>query len=64
LQAQLLKGLGKARFRTLEVRALFGGLELVPPGLVTVSEWCPDPDTPADQSLVLRMACAGVARIP
>jgi hypothetical protein len=65
LQAQLLKGLGKARFRTLEeVRALFGGLELVPPGLVTVSEWRPDPDTPADQSLVLRMACAGVARIP
>jgi S-adenosyl methyltransferase len=65
LQGQLLNGLGKARFRTLaEVRALFGGLEFVPPGLVTVPEWRPDPGTPKDHSLVLRMACAGVARIP
>jgi len=64
VRAQLLRGLGKARFRTLEeARALFGGLELVPPGLVTVPEWRP-PGTPEDRSLVLRMACAGVARIP
>lgn len=62
LQAQMAKGLGKARFRTLEeVRALFGGLELVPPGLVTVPEWRPDPVPSADQAPKLGMACAGLA---
>lgn len=64
LQARMAKGLGKARFRTLEeVRALFGGLELVPPGLVTVPEWRPDPGAPANQPSKLGMACAGVARV-
>ena len=65
LQAQMAKGFGRVRFRTLaQVRALFGpGMELVPPGLVPVPEWRPDPGTPlrADYG-ILEMACAGVAR--
>jgi S-adenosyl methyltransferase len=65
LQAQMLKGLGRVQFRTLaEVRRLFGDLELIEPGLVTVPEWRPDPGTPimADYGEILSMACAGVAR--
>jgi hypothetical protein len=65
LQAQLLKGLGRAQFRTLaQVRRLFGDLTLVEPGLVPVPEWRPDPGTPirADYGAILQMACAGVAR--
>jgi len=67
LQAQMLKGLGRVRFRTLaEVRRLFGDLELVPPGLVPVPEWRPDSGAAirADYGVVLSMACAGVARKP
>jgi S-adenosyl methyltransferase len=67
LQEQMLKGLGRVRFRTLpEVRALFGDLKLVEPGLVAVPEWRPDPGTPirADYGVVLSMACAGVVRKP
>jgi len=64
LQAQMAKGLGRVQFRTMaQVKELFGGLELVPPGLVPVAEWRPDPGTLrlAEHS-VLRLACAGVAR--
>jgi hypothetical protein len=67
LQEQMLKGLGRVRFRTLpEVRALFGDLKLVEPGLVPIPEWRPDPGTPlrADYGVVLSMACAGVGRKP
>ena len=67
LQAHMLKGLGRVRFRTLgEVRRLFGDLPLVEPGLVPVPEWRPDPGTPirADYGAILSMACAGVARKP
>jgi hypothetical protein len=67
LQAQMSKGLGQVRFRTLgEVRGLFGDLPLVEPGLVPVPEWRPDPGAPirADYGVVLSMACAGVARKP
>jgi hypothetical protein len=67
LQAQMLKGLGRAQFRSLtQVRRLFGDLELVEPGLVPVPEWRPDPGTPirADYGDILQMACAGVARKP
>ncbi len=67
LQEQMLKGLGRVRFRTLpEVRALFGGLPLVEPGLVPVPAWRPDPGTPirVDYGAILSMACAGVARKP
>lgn len=65
LQGQMLKALGRVKFRTLpEVRALFGGMQLVDPGLVTVTSWRPDPGTviPAEHEAVLSMACAGVAR--
>jgi S-adenosyl methyltransferase len=65
LQEQMLKGLGRVRFRTLaQVRRLFGDLELVEPGLVPIPEWRPDPGTPirADYGVILSMACAGVAR--
>jgi hypothetical protein len=67
LQEQMLKGLGRVRFRTLpEVRALFGDLKLVEPGLVPVPEWRPDPGTPirADYGAILSLACAGVASRP
>jgi hypothetical protein len=44
---------------------LFGDLELVPPGLVPLPEWRPDPGTPLRVDYgVLSLACAGVARNP
>jgi hypothetical protein len=67
LQATMAKGLGRVQFRTMEqVKALLGGLELVPPGLVEVPAWRPDPGTPprADYGPVLELACAAVARKP
>jgi S-adenosyl methyltransferase len=67
LQATMAKGLGRVQFRTMEqVRALLCGLEMVPPGLVPVPAWRPDPGTPprADYGPVLELACAGVARKP
>lgn len=64
LRAVMLAAMGRGTFRTLEqVRAFFGDLELIPPGLVPVTNWQPavattlngaDPD-------VLRLACVGVA---
>jgi hypothetical protein len=64
LQEQMLKGLGRVKFRTLrQVRALFGDLELVPPGVVPLPEWRPEPGTPVRLDYgVLSLACAGVAR--
>ena len=66
VQASLLRGLGRGQFRTLpEIRALFGGLDLVDPGLVLVTDWRPDANTPNARDIpVLRLACAGVARKP
>ncbi len=67
LQEQMVSGLGRVRFRTLaEVRGLFGGLELVEPGLVPVVEWRPEPGFEANDAdaVILSMACAGVARKP
>lgn len=66
VQAALQRGLGRGQFRTWEqIRDLFNGLELVEPGLVPVSDWCPGPDTPsARDHPVLQLACAGVARKP
>jgi hypothetical protein len=64
LQASMAKGLGRVQFRTMaQVAALLSGLELVPPGLVPIPEWRPDPGMPllADYG-VLELACAGVAR--
>jgi hypothetical protein len=64
LEAAMQRGLGRSQFRTLEqVRELFGGLELVEPGLVPVPDWRPDASTgTARHHPVLGMACAGVAR--
>jgi hypothetical protein len=66
VQEALRRGLGRGQFRTLtQIQRLFGGLELVEPGLVLVPEWRPDVGTPsADDHPVLRLACAGVARKP
>jgi hypothetical protein len=64
LEAAMQRGLGRSQFRTLEqVRELFGGLELIAPGLVPVPDWRPDEDTiGVRRHPVLDMACAGVAR--
>jgi hypothetical protein len=64
LEAAMQRGLGRSQFRTLEqVRELFGGLELIEPGLVPVPDWRPDgTDISAGHRPVLGMACAGVAR--
>jgi hypothetical protein len=66
LQEHMIKGLGRVKFRTLpEVRALFGDLELVPPGVVPVPVWRPEPGTPARIDYgVLSLACVGVAHKP
>jgi hypothetical protein len=66
VQAALQRGLGRGQFRTWgQIAGLFGGLELVEPGLVLVTDWRPGPDTPrAQDHPVLRLACAGVARKP
>jgi hypothetical protein len=66
LQEQMRGAWGRARFRTrAQIMDLFGGLELVEPGLVLVPDWRPGPGTPgAHDHPVLQMACAGVAREP
>jgi len=66
LEAAMQKGLGRSQFRTLEqVRELFGGLELIEPGLVPIADWRPDVPSPgAHHHPVLGLACAGVARKP
>ena len=66
VQRAMQAGMGRGQFRSRDaIEGLFAGLELVEPGLVLVSDWRPDPDTPkAADNPVLRMACAGVARKP
>ncbi|HEY2576942.1 MAG TPA: SAM-dependent methyltransferase [Streptosporangiaceae bacterium] len=66
LQASMVKGLGRVQFRTMDqIRAFFGGLELVEPGLVLVPDWRPSINTPSAHDVpVLRLACAGVAGKP
>jgi hypothetical protein len=64
LQAEMQRGLGRAKFRTFaQIGELFAGLELIEPGVVLVPDWRPDPGTPgvADHP-VLKLAAAGVAR--
>ncbi|WP_243639779.1 SAM-dependent methyltransferase [Streptacidiphilus pinicola] len=65
-EAMLRQGVGRGQFRTsAEVAAFLDGLELVPPGVVTVAEWRPDDETPShDAHPVLRLAAVGVARKP
>ena len=64
LQEAMQKGLGRTQFRTFaQIRELFGGLELVEPGVVLVPDWRPDPGTQGVQEHpVLGLAAAGVAR--
>jgi hypothetical protein len=65
LEAAMQRGLGRSQFRTLqEVGELFGGLELIEPGLVPVPDWRPDGTAIAGPRghPVLGLACAGVAR--
>jgi S-adenosyl methyltransferase len=66
LQAIMQAGMARGQFRTREqIAAMFGDLELVPPGLVIVPEWRPDAATlSAKHHPVLKMACVGVARKP
>jgi hypothetical protein len=63
LQAAMQKGLGRTQFRTFaQIRELFGGLELVEPGVVLIPEWRPGPGTPGvAHHPVLGLAAAGVA---
>jgi O-methyltransferase involved in polyketide biosynthesis len=65
-EAALRAGVGRGQFRSMsEVASFFEGLELVDPGVVTVSEWRPDADTPsAEDNPVLRLAAVGIARKP
>jgi S-adenosyl methyltransferase len=65
-QAALRQGMGRGQFRTMDqIARFFDGLELVEPGLVPVTEWRPDPDTPhLSEHPVLRLGAVGVARLP
>lgn len=51
---------GSARTHA-QVTSLFGGLPLLPPGVVPVTEWRPEPGQGTGQAADLH---AGVARIP
>jgi len=66
LQEAMRSGMETISFRTKDqIMSFFGGLGLVPPGLVLVPEWRPEADTlTADAHPVLKLACAGVARKP
>lgn len=65
-QAELRQGTGRGQFRSVEqIGQFMAGLELVEPGIVTVPEWRPEPDTPhVDSNPVLRLAVAGLGRKP
>jgi O-methyltransferase involved in polyketide biosynthesis len=55
--------LGTGRWRTQEeILSYFGDLELVEPGLVPMSEWRPDAETPYDQTDTRMTFVGGVAR--
>jgi hypothetical protein len=66
LRESTLKGLGRVQFRTMaQVKAMLSGLELVPPGIVPVPAWRPDPGTQQQADYgPLELACAAVARKP
>jgi S-adenosyl methyltransferase len=65
-QAELRRGMGRGQFRRIEeIERFFDGLDLVEPGIVPVTEWRPEPDTPPTVSHpALRLAVAGVGRKP
>jgi hypothetical protein len=45
-----------------EVEALFGGFELVEPGVVAMGQWRPDPPSPIDGGPPSQYGFAGVGR--
>jgi hypothetical protein len=55
----------QVRFRGMAEFAdiVFGGLDVLDPGLVTASEWCPNPDDPLDPRVSTAIA-GGMARKP
>lgn len=64
-EAILMAGIGSGRFRThAEITDLFGGLELVRPGVVFVPRWRPDEDTELPDELPdwQQLLMGGVAR--
>lgn len=66
VQAAMHEGMARGQFRSRqEILGMFGGLELVEPGLVPVAQWRPDEEaTVLDDSPVMQLACGGVARKP
>ncbi|MEU6564015.1 SAM-dependent methyltransferase [Nocardia nova] len=57
--------MGSGRFRTRdEIQAMFGGLDMVEPGLVLADEWWPDGPRLAPLSEVRRCIVAGIGRKP
>ncbi|MFG2004472.1 SAM-dependent methyltransferase [Spirillospora sp. NPDC048911] len=64
-EAALRKGIGRGTFRTPDqVAAFLAGLDLVPPGVVRVPDWHPDPDDRPSDDPVLNLAVAALARKP
>ncbi|WP_192809809.1 SAM-dependent methyltransferase [Actinomadura rudentiformis] len=64
-EAALRKGIGRGTFRTPDqVAAFLTGLDLVPPGVVRVPDWRPDPDDHPSDDPVLNLAVAALARKP
>ena len=66
IQAELQRGTGRGQFRPIEqIEGFFDGLEMVEPGVVSVTRWRPDADTPSiDDNPVFRLAVAGLGRKP
>ena len=65
LEEFCVRTFGRVQFRTLDqVRGLFGGLEFVDPGLVSVADWRPDSPVSPQLAAISRVACAGLARKP
>ncbi|MFI6824149.1 SAM-dependent methyltransferase [Micromonospora sp. NPDC050187] len=57
--------LGTGRWRTRqEITGFFGGLELLPPGLVPLADWRPDGDGGSRQTDTYHTILGGVARKP
>ena len=59
----LQRALGTGRWRTREeILSFFGGLELLPPGLVPLAEWHPDGEEDTRKSFTYHTIVGGVAR--
>ncbi|HEX6470741.1 MAG TPA: SAM-dependent methyltransferase [Streptosporangiaceae bacterium] len=59
------KAFGTSRWRgEEEIRSFFGDWDMVPPGLVPVVDWRPEPGDPGKRYLTYRLVLGGVARKP